>query len=100
MFEKPLAERMERQLREFESGRDEASQEIQAIRDELLKLIKDFFDKLVKDISPQVEETDTIIESCIIEFKKLDNRRRELNSIREKLVPVFEIFGKSEFIKK
>lgn len=99
MLEKPLAERMERQLREFESKRDNFNSEITAIKEDIQKATKEFFDKIVRDVSPQVEETDSIIESCILEFKRLDKRRRELNNIREKLSPVFEIFRKDDYSK-
>lgn len=100
MFEKPLAERMELQLRDFDNKRDAANREIQSIKEEMLKLVKEFFDKLVSDMSPHLGETDSIIESLIVEFKRLDGRKKELDRIREKLVPVLEIFGRGQPITK
>lgn len=85
-----LVERFEKRLQEFEHKREIFEREMIKIRDELKKIVDTLFDDVIKAVEPHTQQTDLIVDNCIQEFKKLFNRKRELNMIRDKLSPVLE----------
>lgn len=85
-----IAEKFEKRIQEFERKRELFEREMMKIRDELKRTIDTLFDDVIKAVEPHTEETDLIVEGCIKDFKKLFNRKKELNMIKEKLSPVLE----------
>lgn len=86
-----LAEKFEKRIQEFERKRELLEREIIKIRDEVQKITDSMFDNIIKEVNPYTDETDLVIESCIKEFKKLLDRKKELNNIKEKLTPMLDM---------
>lgn len=86
-----MAEKMERQLQEFERKRVGFEAEITKIHEDIKQLVDQIFKGIVEEINPCLEETDAIIESHVKEFRRLGERKKELHALREKLAPVFDL---------
>lgn len=89
----PLAEKMERQLQEFDQKRNHYEKEIIQIKEDIKQAIDHFFDEFVREVEEKCSETDVVIDGCIKEFKRLNARKQELGELRQKLSPVLELLG-------
>lgn len=91
----PLCEVVERKLQDFEKERSHLEAEIFNMKESIKKSIDDLFEKIVQDLNPHLEETDTILENCIKEFRRLDARKKEIKTLKDQLGPVLELFGRT-----
>lgn len=83
-----MAEKVEVILQEFEEKREIYNQALLDLREQLKADIDQLFDDMVRNMSPIIDETDKVIEASLNEFKRLIQRKNDINEIRRKLSPV------------
>lgn len=91
-----MAEKVEHVLQDFERKREAYNQTLYNLKEELKADIDKLFDELVRIVTPVINETDNILEDGISEFKRLIQRKNEINDIRRKLSPVIEALARSD----
>lgn len=91
MASENLIERMEKGLSTFQIEREQLSEKISIVKDELKGIIDSIFDELAREINTSSGETDVIIDTAIREFRAMLKRKTELESVQSRLTPVFEM---------
>lgn len=89
-------EKVEQILNGLEKKRDSFEKEITRIQEDMSHIVKSLFDQITAEINGFLSETDAIIDASVADYNRMDHRRKELDSIREKLSPVLDILQKSD----
>lgn len=86
-----LCEKMEKQLTAFAKDREILEEEMTKIREQLKLMIDSLFDHIIKELTPIMQETDAILDDGVQEFRKLINRKKEIDNLLGRLTPVIEL---------
>lgn len=89
-------DRVERTIQELERKREIFEREVMKLHDDMSLIVKNLFEVVTNEINPFLGETDKTVENCIKDFNRMESRRRELDSLRAELRPVFDILNKPE----
>lgn len=90
-MEDPRIDKLESRLKDFERKRQLIGRDIMRVKDEMKLIVDEIFDDLFKRIEAHTEETDRKIDAYIADYRGLLNKRSEINAMKEKLTPVFEM---------
>lgn len=88
-----VAEKAENGLREYYRKRDHLQKELHALHLEMKQALDKIFRELGEELEQQSQETNASLDPIVEEFKTLIARRKELDSMKQKLMPVFELMG-------
>lgn len=88
-----VTERAEICLRDYYRKREHLQKEIKSLHAEMRQALDKLFEDLNGEIEQQTHETNAVLNPIVEEFKVLASRRKELDIMKRKLMPVFELMG-------
>lgn len=90
-----VTEKTERTLRELESRREDFDTKLISIRDDIAGIVNNMFKLISQEINEFIQQTDSIVDPCVVELRNLERRRVELDELRRRLIPVLDLLGKN-----
>lgn len=90
-MESRVADKLRRNIEEFEKNREDYEEEMLRIKADMHRIVDSIFEDMVRDVTPTIEQTDSFLREGMKEFDRLSNRKKELDKLREKLTPVIEM---------
>lgn len=89
-----ITEKTERSLRDLEAKREEFEVHLISLRDDIIGIVENLFKLMSQEMSDFIQNTDNIVDPCVIELRNFERRRVELEELRLRLLPVLDLLRK------
>lgn len=90
-MEASIIENTEKCLRNLDRNRETFETSMLRIRDDLMQIIAKLFESIGSEMNEFLRNSDDILDPCTAELRRLEERRNELDTLRQKLIPVLDI---------